>query len=580
MFRHQSAAKSVSKTSAGPRGLLVLLLACAGLGFTRTTIAAGSPPTFNRDIAPLLHRHCAPCHRPGEAGPFPLLTFAEARKHATDLVNVTASRRMPPWLPDEGAEVFPEARRLSAAEIERLRAWVEAGTPEGRPEDLPPPPKFTPGWQLGPPDLMVTFPTPYELAAEGADVFRNLVAPLPVTSNRFVRTIEFRPGNRSVHHARLVLDTAGKARRKDGADGQPGFPGPMLPGQDPPGFMLAWAPGRAPSPGYDGLSWPLNPGTDLIVGLHLQRTGKRELVQPTIGFYFADRPPTNTPVIMGLDAMSLDIPPGATNYAVDCSLTLPVAADLLTALPHAHYLGKEMIFRSTAPGSPPVTRLHIRDWDFNWQLDYRYGPPVPLAAGTRLDFRWTFDNSAANPRNPSRPPRRVLDGWQTAEEMAQLWLQLLPRDAAGGTALKRAFDDSYRLQGIAFFQEKIRRNPTNAVAHFDLGRSLLELNRLDEAFEHLATADELQPGDAEFIHYLGTYFVRRNQLAAARDTLERALAANPRFHLSHLVLGQIALAQGELDEAESRFRTVLDLDPGDPEARAALESVAARRNRK
>lgn len=171
----------------------------------------------------------------------------------------------------------------------------------------------------------------------------------------------------------------------------------------------------------------------------------------------------------------------------------------------------------------------------------------------------------------------MLDGWQTTEEMAQLWLQLLPRDAAGGAALKRAFDDSYRLQGIAFFEETISRNPTNAVAHFDLGKSLLELNRLDEAFEHLATADELQPGDAEFIHYLDTYFARRNQLAAARDNLERALGANPRFHLSHLLLGQIALAQGEPDEPESRFRKVLDLDPGNPDAQAGLETIAARR---
>ncbi len=554
----------------------LLVLACLQAG--PAALGADGKPTFARDIAPLLYRHCAPCHRPGEAGPFSLLTLADARKHAADIVEVTAARRMPPWLPDEGVEVFPEARRLTATEIELLKTWVASGTPEGDPADLPPPPQFTPGWQLGTPDLVVTFPKPFELGADGADVFRILVAPLAVTSNRHVRTIEFRPGNRAVHHARLVLDTTGKARKRDGKDGQPGFPGKMLPGQDPPGFLLAWAPGRAPLAGNDGLSWPLQPGTDLIVGLHLQRTGKKELVQPTVGFHFTDRPPTNTPVIVGLDAMSLDIEPGATNYAVESSLTLPVASDLLSALPHAHYLGKEFVFRTTEPGGQPVTRLHIRDWDFNWQLDYRYGPAISLAAGTRLDFRWTFDNSATNPRNPSRPPRRVLDGWETTEEMAQLWLQLLPGDEAGGIALQRAFDSSYREQSVAFFRERIRRNAKNAVAHFDLGKTLLELNRVDEAFEPLATADELQPNDAEFLHHLGLYFLRQKQFAAARDTLERALAADRTFFRSQLLLAQIALAQEEPAEAAARFRQTLELDPGNADAQKGLKSLEARAN--
>jgi len=556
------------------------LLAFALLGTNHSALGAEDAPTFNRNIAPLLHRHCAPCHRAGEAGPFPLLTFADARKHAADIVEVTASRRMPPWLPDEGTEVFPDARQLTASDIALLRAWVQAGMPEGKRADLPLPPQFTHGWQLGWPDLVVTFPTPYELEADGADVFRILVAPVPITSNQFVRTVEFRPGNRSVHHARMVFDTSGKARKRDRQDGQPGFPGKMLPGQDPPGFVLGWAPGRAPAPGNDGLSWPLHPGTDLVVGLHLQRTGKREQVRPMVGFYFTDRPPTNTPVVVGLDAMSLDIEPGATNYSVECSFTLPVAADLLSAMPHAHYLGKEFVFRSTEPGSQPVTRLRIRDWDFNWQLDYRYGRPIPLAAGTRLDFRWTFDNSATNPRNPSHPPQRVLDGWKTTEEMAQLWVQLLPRDPAGGAELRRASDESYRNQSLAFFRERIRRDAKNALAHFDLGKALLELNRLDEAFEQLATADELQPNDAEFLHYLGLYFVRRNELAAARDTLERALAANRAFFLSQLLLGQIALAQDEPAEAESRFRQVLEREPDNADARQGLQTIEARRGRK
>jgi hypothetical protein len=250
MTKHRTAAETELRTRACVRALVrAALLAFALLGTNQSALGAQDAPTFSRNIAPLLHRHCAPCHRAGEAGPFPLLKFADARKHAADIVEVTASRRMPPWLPDEGTEVFPDARQLTASEIALLRIWVQAGIPEGKPADLPPPPQFTPGWQLGRPDLVVTFPTPYELEADGADVFRILVTPVPITSNQFVRTVEFRPGNRSVHHARMVFDTSGKARKRDRQDGQPGFPGQNAAGSGSSGLRAGLGSRTGPGSG-------------------------------------------------------------------------------------------------------------------------------------------------------------------------------------------------------------------------------------------------------------------------------------------------------------------------------------------
>lgn len=424
---------------------------------------------------------------------------------------------------------------------------------------------------------MVTLPIAYELGPDGKDVYRNFVIPVPLTSNRFVRTVEFRPDSPAIHHARLLIDPLGEARKREGKEGEPGFRGTMPPGADPQGFVVAWAPGRLPSRGDDGLSWVLEPGTDLIANLHLQRTGKRERVQPKIGFYFTEMPPTNTPVIIGLDAMVLDIGPGITNYSVERSFTLPADAELLSVLPHAHYLGKEIVFTTTAPGGATATRLQIRDWDFNWQRDYRYVQPVHLIAGTRLGFRCSFDNSTNNLRNPSRPPRLVRDGLQTTDEMAQLWLQLLPRNAADRDSILRAFDESYTQESLAFFRDRLRRSPESGVAHFNLGKCLLDLGQMEEAFEHLATAEELRPNHVGTQHALGSYYFRLGKLAAARDALDRSLALDPGYFRSHLLLGLIAMAQGELDEAETHFHRVLQLIPNHAEARQRLGEVAARR---
>ena len=219
--------------------------------------------TFNRDVAPILYENCATCHRPGEAAPFSLLTYDDARQRARLIATAVATRVMPPWQPDSEEGEFSGDRRLTPAEINTLDRWVDDGVLEGDPADRFPVPAFTPGWQLGTPDIVVAMPESFTVPADGPDVFRNFVLPLPLAERRFVRALEFRPGNpRVLHHARLLLDDTGDIRRLDAADRGPGFGGMDVPGaRFPDGHFLGWAPGKMPT--REAYPWPLEPGNDL-----------------------------------------------------------------------------------------------------------------------------------------------------------------------------------------------------------------------------------------------------------------------------------------------------------------------------
>src|SRR5687767_814551 len=135
------------------RGILVALLlssAASGTACGRSA-QAPAPVTFNKDIAPILFTNCAPCHRPGEVAPFPLLTYADAVKHAGSIADETRARHMPPWLPARGEFPILGERRLRDDQIDAVQRWVNGGQVEGNPADLPKSPEWSSGWQLGRP---------------------------------------------------------------------------------------------------------------------------------------------------------------------------------------------------------------------------------------------------------------------------------------------------------------------------------------------------------------------------------------------------------------------------------------------
>jgi mono/diheme cytochrome c family protein len=546
--------------------------AMAAEGGSAKAADAGSI-TFNRDLAPVIFQHCAPCHRPGGAGPFSLLHYADARKHTKEIGEVTASRLMPPWLPAPGDMAFVDSRRMSEAEIDLFQRWIAGGALEGATSDLPPVPTFPSDWQLGQPDLIVRMTEPFELGPEGPDVYRNFVVPLPLTSNRFVQAFEFRPGNQSIHHVRILFDHTGQCRRLDEQDADPGFGGMNVPARFPPGQLLAWAPGNQPRRNPPELTWLLEADSDLVLQMHMQRTGKREAVQPEIGFYFAESPPDRIPFVMGLIAQLIDIPAGDTNYTVTRNFKLPADVELLSVMPHAHYLAREVRFTATFPDGESRSLLRIPRWDFKWQELYRYKEPIRLPRDTRLELSITYDNSSANIHNPNRPPRRVVFGPQSTDEMGEIWFQVMPGNANDLTILKREKQLTDSRETVAFYENFLRTHPDDAPSHVALGKILGPLGQTTAAAQHFRTALSLKPDQPEAHYYLGLIFSDDHQFPSARAEFEGELRVNPDHYKSLVGLGMICIEEQDLDQAEAHVRTALRINPKDAGVRQILARI-------
>ena len=394
-----------------------------------STVAIAAPtfntPTFNKDIAPILFENCATCHRPGEVAPFPLLTYQDAAKRAGLIATVTKKRYMPPWKPEPGYGSFDHTRRLTEEQIARIQEWAATGAQEGDAADQPAVPTFPTGWQAGEPDQVLKMSAPYTLTADGPDRFRCFVLPIKLDRQSYVSGAEFRPGNpRVVHHALIFLDSSGTARRLAAASGGLGYPCFGGPGFSGAGLVMGWAPGYTPLPAEPALSQPVRPGTDVVIQIHYHPSGKPEQDQSSIGLTFSG-PPTKGRALLPVMNRYLDIPAGESHYVVKGSVTLPQDAELWGITPHAHYLATDMKVNARLPDGSVTPLIWIKDWDFNWQGQYRYQKPIRLPKGTKVELEFTYDNSAANPHNPSRPPVRVRFGEQTKDEMALAFLGLV-----------------------------------------------------------------------------------------------------------------------------------------------------------
>ena len=540
-------------------------------------LAAPAPITFNKDIAPIVWQHCVSCHRPGEIGPFSLLTYDEVKRHATQIGIVTSRRLMPPWKPVLGD--FEGDRRLTDRELDLIQRWIAAGAPEGppsRPIDNPirnPQSAIRdPQWPLGNPDLVVRMPEPYTVHASGGDVFRTFVVPVPTTRARFVRAIEFRPGNaRVVHHANIGIDRTHSSRQLDAKDPEPGYVGGMVPdARYPEGQLLGWTPGQVPHTAPPGMSWRLEPSSDLVLQLHLQPTGKPEQLQVSVAFYFTDDPPTRTPLGLRLGSETIDIPAGDASYIVRDEYVLPVDIDLLALQPHAHNLARQMEADATLPDGTISDLIAIDDWDFRWQDVYRYKSPVSLPKGTTIRMRYRYDNSDDNPRNPIRPPARVVWGQNTTDEMGDLWLQVIPRSPSDEVALRDDFRKKAHAEDLAAYTKLLREDPNNPLRHDAVGDLYLEAARYDEAIAEYRAS--LRLNDASPItHYnLGFALSIRGARDAAIAEFERAVALDPDYAQAHNNLGAILQLAGRNADAIAHYERAIALRPDVVDARLNL----------
>lgn len=563
----------------GVRALLTLVvwtwaLSGCGDGFTTPPLETStrSPVTFNKDIAPIVFENCAPCHRTGQAAPFSLLTYEDVVNHAQTIVDVTRSRYMPRWLAEPGEFPILGQRRLSPEQIDTIESWVRGGMVEGDAFDLPTPPAFTDGWELGEPDMVLTVDAPFPISPGTEDTFRHLVFHTALDSDVFVHAVEFKPGDAPIHHSVVRLDRTSGSRRRDGRDGRPGFDAMSWDGdiEDPGGQFLGWAPGRGPIVSPDGMPWRLDRGVDVVVEVHVPPSGRPLMVQPTIGLFLSDAPPVATPLRLTMESKAIDIPPGEDGYVVTESYELPAALDLLSVFPHAHYLGREMRVTATLPDGAVWSLLHIRQWDFRWQQDYRYATPIPLPRGTILTMQYTYDNSAMNMANPNRPPVRVRWGTDSSDEMATLMLQVLPESAEGGGRLVQLFREREMLESIEMAEERVGEDPNIAENRALLGRSYGEAGRFAEAIPHLEAALALGDQSASTFSALGFALASQGRLEEAVVRFERAGELDPLNEIIHYNRGNALGGLSRFAEAETAYEQVLALNPDFAEAHANL----------
>jgi Flp pilus assembly protein TadD len=533
--------------------------------------------SFARDVAPLMYDACASCHREGGPAPFSLITYDQVRRRATQIAAVTRSGFMPPWKAEPESGDFVGQRRLSAREIQRIQRWVEEGTPEGDPRDLPRRPTWPDGWLLGTPDLIVTLEAPYRLSAAGTDVFRIFAIPLPVAATRFVRGIEFHPGNaRVVHHANIRVDSTPASRQLDAADPSPGYDG-LMPRSAayPEGHFLGWTPGQVAPLVPSDLAWRLEPGSDLVVQLHMQPSGAVEDVKPSIGLFFGRDPPRHTPTILRLGSQSIDIPPGEQRYVIKDAYTLPVDVDVLAVQPHAHYRAREIKGIATLPDGSTRWMMHITDWDFRWQHVYREVAPIALPKGTVLSMEYTFDNSAENVRNPQLPPVRVSWGQRTQDEMGDLWFQLLARNDRDRATLARDVNRKMTAEDVNGYETMLHASPDDTELHDDVALLYLGLGRPADAVRHFAASAAIQPQSAAALYNLGTALAAASRLDEAAVALQQAVTINPGSAAAYANLGAVVLQQGRVADGVKYLEEAIRLDPRNLQGLNTLSSAYA-----
>jgi len=571
----------------------------------QTPTTAARQVTFNTDIAPILFDNCASCHRPIDdaaprpvatsgfsndplcvaGAPFSVLDYDSVRRYAPAISSAVQRRAMPPWLPEPGHGTFAGERRLRDDQIALIARWADSGAPEGDPADRPQPPTFSGSWQLGTPDLVLTLPEAYELrssdsaqeASGSRDVFRNFVIPVPITTTRYVRAVEFRADRpQALHHADVAIDLGRVSRALDRADPGPGFS--AMDGAQVYN-VYGWSPGKVPVMEPADSAWTLAPGTDLVLLLHMIAGATSETVQPAIGLFFSDTPPTRTPISVKLEAQGMAIPAGEPDYVVEDSYLLPVDVEAVSIYPHAHYLGKEMRGTATLPDGSQRDLLWIRQWDVRWQDRYRYQTPLFLPRGTRLSMRFTYDNSTANPNNRNDPPQLVRAGPRSIDEMAHLWIEVVPRRAEDAAVLNADFLRRSLAAAIASAELDARLEPQSAGAQNVLATRYLQAGRVADAVARLEEALRLDPREAEAHSNLGTILQAQGRLAEGMQHLRTAVQLKPESDTVRFNLGAGLLAAGEPDAAIREFQTAIALNPDNADAHFNLGVILGPRNR-
>ncbi len=388
----------------------------AAILFCSATLLPAAPPTFYKDVLPILQERCQSCHRPGEAAPMSFLTYEGTRPWAASIREKVRSRQMPPWHADPAHGKFINDPTLSPAEIETLSAWALAKAPAGNKKDAPAPKQFVEGWNIGTPDLVIGMPKPYEIPATGTLEYTRFILPLNFTEDKWIAAAEVRPGNRAVvHHVIAYTREPGSPWLQGAPLGEPVV---KVKKSDagPRGQLAGYAPGVPQRPATPGQAMLVKAGTEVVLEMHYTTNGQPATDQTKVGIIFAKEAPKER--IQGFSAGNggFVIPPGAPNHEVRAKFTVRQPMTLTNLTPHMHLRGKAFEYVAHYPTGEKEVLLKVPAYDFNWQHTYVLAQPKPLPSGTVIECIAHFDNSPNNKFNPD-PTKEVRWGDQSWEEM-------------------------------------------------------------------------------------------------------------------------------------------------------------------
>jgi Copper type II ascorbate-dependent monooxygenase, C-terminal domain len=440
-------------------GLLLILLAAAAFVRIGQVGASAREVTFTRDIAPIFFNKCTECHRPGEIAPMSLLAYKEARPWSRSIREKVVTREMPPWHADPSHGEFANDRSLTQKEIDVIASWVDGGSKEGNPVDLPAAPTYADGWSIGKPDVVLTMAQEYTVEAKGPDEYQYFPVPTRFTEDRFIQAVEVRPGNRKVVHHLVVfvqppppkatqpnpaasgVDSKPAAASADTIQYRDGFvtrtkqdapvydDGCSLPNgggglrrdvsklEPVPGILAEYLPGNRGEVMDSGSAKRVPAGSTLLFQVHYAKTtGEVQKDRSSIGLIFAKSPPRKLVATRLVFNGYFSIPPGASSHRTTACWTLPDDAEIVSMTPHMHFRGKAMEIKAIYPDGRSQVLLNVPVYKFAWQTIYYLNRPLAVPKGTRIAVTSLFDNSPDNKYNPD-PTRAVRWGDPTYDEM-------------------------------------------------------------------------------------------------------------------------------------------------------------------
>jgi hypothetical protein len=396
------------------------------LATTVATLLAGAPapsPTFTKDVAPILQRECQTCHRPGEAGPFSMLTYESTRPWAAAMKEAVRTRKMPPWFADPKYSHFTNGHTLSNAEIKTISDWADAKAPQGDPKDMPRPVNWVEGWQVGAPDKVYQLPVPFDVPASGVVEYQHIIVPTGFTKDTWVQAAEVRPTDRAVVHHIIAFVREPKSNWfRDQPVGK-FFIAPQVKTKEEPDtsalpsdFLVGYAPGQPAEILQPGQAKLIKAGSDIIFQVHYTPNGHPTRDQTRLGIVLAKTPPTERVLTLSATNGTFAIPPGDPNYRVDASFEVGTDVKLSGLHPHMHGRGKDFLYKLVYPTNETQIVLNVPRYNWHWQNWYTLDKPILLPKGTRIECTAHFDNSPNNPDNAD-PTKTVIWGEQSWDEM-------------------------------------------------------------------------------------------------------------------------------------------------------------------